>query len=162
MTDDRIVWSFEPTGLTRGRGERVRVAHRMEALSRAPLFADLSKRHLRKIADTSAVSSFGAGKEIVKEGVAGSVFYVILEGEAKVTKRGRTVKRLGPGQFFGELAVIADAPRTASVIAETPLTCVTLSGKDFRKVLNNEPGLALKVLEKLARRLIEQEHPLVG
>jgi CRP-like cAMP-binding protein len=162
MTDERIAWTFRPTADKRGRGERVRVAQRMEALSRAPLFADLSRRQLRKIADASAVSSFGAGKEIVKDGVAGSVFYVILEGEAKVTKRGRTVKRLGPGKFFGELAVIAGSVRTASVIAETPLTCVTLSGRNFRKVLHDEPGLALKVVEILARRLIETENPLVG
>jgi CRP/FNR family cyclic AMP-dependent transcriptional regulator len=162
MTDERIAWTFRPTADKRGRGERVRVADRMEALAQAPLFSDLSKRQLRKIAHASAVSSFGAGKEIVKEGVAGSVFYVILGGEVKVTKRGRTVKRLGPGKFFGELAVIAGAPRTASVVAEKPITVVTLSGRNFRKVLNDEPGLALKVVEQLARRLIEQEQPLVG
>ena len=162
MTDERIAWTFKPTGDTRRHAARVRIGERMAAMGQAPLFSDLSKRHLRKIADVSAVASFGEGKELVKEGAAGSVFYVILEGKAKVTKKGKTVKRLGPGAFFGELAVIVGAPRTASVISETPIRCLTLSGRALRGVLHDEPGLALKVLEHVARRLIEQEHPLVG
>lgn len=162
MSDTRITWTFKPTGDTRRRGTRVRIAEQIDALSQVPLFSDLSKRHLRKLADVSAVVSFGEGKEIVKQDVAGSVFYVILEGKAKVTKRGRAVKHLGPGAFFGELAIIVGAPRTASVVSETPMTCVTLSSRNFRSVLTSEPGLALKVLEHVARRLIEQEHPLAG
>jgi CRP/FNR family cyclic AMP-dependent transcriptional regulator len=162
MTDERIAWTFKPTGDTRRRAARLRIGEQMAALSQAPLFSDLSKRQLRQIADVSAVASFGEGKEIVKEGVAGSVFYVILEGKAKVTKRGRTLKRLGPGEFFGEMAVLAGTPRTASVVSETQIHCVTLSAKNLRGVLTKEPGLALKVLEHVARRLIEQEHPLVG
>jgi CRP-like cAMP-binding protein len=162
MSDKPIAWTFKPTGVPRRRVTKIKIAEQMAALSQAPLFSDLSKRQLRKIADVSGVASFGAGKEIVKEGVAGSVFYVILEGEAKVTKRGRTVKRLGHGDFFGELAVLVGAPRTAAVVSETSIRVLTLSAKSFRGVLADEPGLALKVLEHLANRLIEQERPPVG
>jgi hypothetical protein len=122
MPDTRIAWTFKPTGGTRRRGTRVLITEQVAALAHVPLFSDLSKRQLRKLADVSAVVSFSGGKEIVKQDVAGSVFYVILEGKAKVTKRGRTVKHLGPGAFFGELAIIVGAPRTASVVSETPMT----------------------------------------
>lgn len=162
MSEPRIAWTFKPTGAGSRRGERQRMARQMAALSQAPLFASLSKRHLRKVAEVSSETSFRAGEEIVKEGVSGSVFYVILEGEAKVTKGRRTLRRLGPGEFFGEMSTIVGMPRTASVVCETPIHCVTLSARDLRSVLADEPGLALKVLEHITRRLAERERPLVG
>jgi CRP-like cAMP-binding protein len=134
----------------------------MAALSQAPLFSGLSKRHLRRIAEVSGVASFKEGREIVKEGVSGSVFFVLLEGQAKVTKGGRKVARLGPGDFFGEMSVIVGTPRTASIVSETPLACVTLSAKALKEILAEEPGLAMKLLMHVTRRLVEAERPLVG
>lgn len=135
MAEPQIAWTFKPTGGGSRRTARGRIARQMAALSQAPLFSGLSKRHLRRIADVSGVASFKEGREIVKEGVAGSVFFVLLEGQAKVTKGGRKVARLGPGDFFGEMSVIVGSTRTASIVSETPVRCVTLSARISRRSL---------------------------
>ena len=132
------------------------------ALAQAPLFAGISKRHLRTVARLARVSSFHAGASVVTEGAEGSAMYVLLEGTAKVVKGGRTLARLGPGSFFGEISLLDGGPRTASVIAETPLRTVKLGGAELRKVLQQEPQMALRVLTELAKRLRPQEKPLVG
>lgn len=125
----------------------------MELLQRAPLFAGLSKAHLRRIADASSSSMRRAGQELVREGQAGTTFFVIIEGEAKVVRGGRTVKRLGAGDFFGELAVLTSQPRNASVVAHTDVTFLVLSAPSLRKVLKEEPAIAVRMLDELARRL---------
>ena len=79
------------------------IEEQSDLLGRVPLFEDLPKRHLREIAKVSAARRFAAGDELVKEGSAGSVCFLIVEGSAKVVRRGRTVKELGPGEFFGEM-----------------------------------------------------------
>ncbi len=89
----------------------------------------------------------------MKEDAAGSIFYVVLNGDAKVTRRGKTIKRLGPGDFFGEMSILTDAPRSASVVAETPMECLTLSAADLRHVLMDEPAIAVRMLTTLADRL---------
>jgi CRP/FNR family transcriptional regulator len=152
MTEPGIAWTFAPTG--RGDGGRRRVIKQQtEMLARAPLFEGLSKAHLRKLAEASAFRRVRAGQELVKEGVTGSVFYVILSGTAKVTKGGRTLKRLGPNDFFGEMAVLTKAPRSASVVAETQMECLTLSANGLRTVMNEDPSIAVRLLGTLAERL---------
>jgi CRP-like cAMP-binding protein len=162
VTEPRIAWTFTPTADGRRRHARASIADRMAALSQAPLFAELSRRNLRRIADACGVASFGPGRQIVKEGVEGSVFYVILEGTAKVVRGTRTVRRLVAGEFFGELSVLVGTPRTASVVSETPIRCLSLSSRNLRSVLSQEPGIALKVLEHVAGRLVDQERPILG
>src|SRR5262245_59557331 len=98
MTEPGIAWTFTPTG--RGDGGRRRIVRQQTAmLGRAPLFQGLSRTHLRKLAEASAFRRVRAGTELVKEDVPGSVFFVILSGTAKVTRGGRTLKRLGPNDF---------------------------------------------------------------
>ena len=89
----------------------------------------------------------------MKEGVPGSVFFVILTGDAKVTKGGRTLKRLGPNDFFGEMSILTKTPRSASVVAETPLECLTLSASGLRTAMNEDPSIAVRLLGTLAERL---------
>ena len=150
-------WTFQPTASRRGATRRRRVAEQMELLERAPLFAELPKTHLRKVADASSSSTRHAGDELMKEGQAGSTFFVIIEGNAKVVKGGRTVRRFGPGDFFGEMAILTSSPRSASVIAETDLLCLVLSAANLRKVLKDEPAIALRMLGELANRLAGQD-----
>jgi CRP-like cAMP-binding protein len=138
---------------------RARIGHQVEVLSSAPLFSGLPRRDLHEIAKVSSEATFRPGEVVVKEGVAGSVMYVILEGRAKVTRDGRTLKRFGPGEFFGELSVLTDTSRTASVLAETDLHCLTLAGKDFKGVLRKEPALAVRILSRLAERLVDLAPP---
>jgi CRP-like cAMP-binding protein len=157
MSDTRIAWTFEPTARRGARGRRQRLSEQMALLARAPLFEGLPKSHLRKIAGASAARSCRPGQQLVKEDAAGSVFYVVLEGHAKVTRRGKTIKRLGPGDFFGEMSILTSAPRSASVVAETPMECLTLSAANLRSVLMDEPAIAVRMLSTLAQRLSDAD-----
>ena len=163
MTDQRIPWTHTPTA-TRGRRiARKREDEHRSVLSRVPLFASLPPRHVKRLAGATAIANFKEGDEIVKEAAAGSVFYVIAEGEAKVVRNGRAVARLKPGDFFGELSVLAGTPRTASVVAAaSPTRCVTLSARNLRGVLKSEPDIAVRILEHVAQRLAALERPRAG
>jgi CRP-like cAMP-binding protein len=116
-----------------------------------PLFSSLSPRYRKHLADLTEEQRFMAGAWVVEEGEIGDTFYLILEGEAKVTDRtGRTVNRLYPGVFFGEISLLDGGARTATVIAETPLTTLTLRRKDFMKLLQQEPHVAVNLLSHVA------------
>lgn len=162
MTEFTKRWPYEPPRRRGGGGSETTLALVEEALSHAPLFAEIPKRHLRSIARVTRVSSHPAGRSIVQEGTEGSALYVLLEGDAKVVRKGRTVARLGPGDFFGEISLIDGGPRTASVVAQTPIRSLKLEGQDFRRVVGTEPQLALRIMQTLAARLRDHERPPVG
>ena len=133
-----------------------------EALAAVPLFGGLSRRHLKNVAELVREESFEEGATLAEQGEPGETFYVILEGAAKVTRGKRTINRLLPGDFFGEIALIDGGPRTASVISETPMTTLTLPRSEFQKVLKQEPSIVVAMLEELARRLRSNERSLTG
>ena len=133
-----------------------------EALVDVPLFASLSKRHLRHVAALTEEEQFAEGATLAQEGKPGDTFYVLLEGEAKVVRGGRRMDRLIPGDFFGEIALIDGGPRTASVIATTPITTLTINRKRFRKMLDEDPSIVLMMLEELAKRLRNNERSPTG
>jgi CRP-like cAMP-binding protein len=133
-----------------------------EALADVPLFAGLSKRHLRNIAKLGEEQEFATGATLAEEGSAGDTFHVLLEGEAKVTRGGRRLNRLIPWDFFGEIALIDGGPRTASVVAETPVKTLTIDRSKFRKMLEEDTSIGVKMLEELARRLRNNERSLSG
>jgi CRP/FNR family cyclic AMP-dependent transcriptional regulator len=133
-----------------------------EALADVPLFAGLSKRHLRNIAKLGEEQEFETGATLAEEGTPGDTFHVLLEGEAKVTRGGRRLNRLIPWDFFGEIALIDGGPRTASVVAETPVRTLTIDRAKFRKMLEEDTSIGVKMLEELARRLRSNERSLSG
>jgi CRP-like cAMP-binding protein len=94
-----------------------------------------------------------AGKVLVSEGSAGAEFFVILDGQAKVSRHGQEVATLGPGQFFGDLALLDRAPRNATVTAVNPMELVVLGQREFSALIDEVPGFAHKLLAGLARRL---------
>ena len=102
------------------------------------------------------------GTALAEEGKPGDTFYVILSGQAKVVRRGRTIAHLMPGDWFGEISLIDGGPRTASVVTETPAEVMTLSRKPFESMIQREPTIVLAMLEELARRLRNAERPLTG
>jgi CRP/FNR family transcriptional regulator, cyclic AMP receptor protein len=157
-----VRWRFRPTGRGGSRAAELGMAERQEALTAAPLFAALPKRHVRDLARVSGVTERSEGATVVKEGASGSVFYVILDGAVKVVRKGRTVARLGAGDFFGEMSLLDGQPRVASVVTEAPSRFLTLSAKDFRAALDRDPGLAKRVLREMASRLREREQPPAG
>jgi CRP/FNR family cyclic AMP-dependent transcriptional regulator len=157
-----VSWSHRPTGKGDRKVRRENLAERERALSRAPLFAGLPKKDIRTVARASGIADYGEGELVVKEGAAGSVFYVLLEGRARVIRRGRTVARLTVGDFFGEMSLLDGGPRTASVVTESMARFLTLSGKAFRDLLAEDGVLAARVLKVMAARIRENEKPPVG
>lgn len=126
----------------------------MEALKRAPLFEDLSRKELTELARMTEDVDLAAGKVLCREGDSGSEFFVIMEGEAEVTKAGKTLATRGGGEFFGEIALIEDIPRTATVTATTPLRFFVLRRQRFLRLLDEQPAIERKVMRALAKRLI--------
>jgi CRP-like cAMP-binding protein len=125
-------------------------------LARVPLFEGLSQAHLRQIAGLAEEITYSPGRMIVRAGTPGQAFYVIVEGEAKVLRgtiaSAKGTWNLGPGGFFGEYALLDGGPRTASVVAETALTTIRIERAAFREMLRQEPDIALKLLEGMAKR----------
>lgn len=122
-------------------------------LQELPLFAGVPKRHVRKIAGVATEARFSAGSRIVRQGEPGNAFFVILDGEASVVRPGLPAIALGPGDSFGEMALLDGGPRSATVVAQTDLLCLRLARAPFTKMLKSEPEIALALLAELSRRL---------
>lgn len=122
-------------------------------LGDVPLFAGLSKRHLKRIADGATVARFPAGRTIVQQSRPGDTFFVIVAGRVKFLRGTRTVGRAERGGFFGELALVTDSPRSASAVAETAVVTLRLPRRAFRKMILNEPEIGLRIMTGLAERL---------
>jgi CRP/FNR family transcriptional regulator, cyclic AMP receptor protein len=135
--------------------QRIRRTRRetAQALSVVPLFAGFTKRDLGRLAEETDVVSFPPGATIVEEGLLGETMFVVLSGEAKVVQGKRRLGTVRPGDFFGEVALLDGAPRSASVVAETPLEAIRLYRRTLLKMLEAEPQLALKILDSLVRRV---------
>ena len=125
------------------------------ALSGVPLFAGMPRRHLQRLAREADELTFGPGETIVQEGLLGETLFVVLAGHAKVTRGGRRVGQVVPGDFFGELSALDGGARTASVVAETPMRVLRLFRRTLTALLREDPQLAIKVLEGVVRRVRE-------
>jgi CRP/FNR family cyclic AMP-dependent transcriptional regulator len=128
----------------------------IELIGRVPLFHGLSRALLDRVAALTEEITYNAGRVIVEKDTPGRAFYVIVDGTARVVKgqivTARREAELGPGDFFGELALLDGERRAATVIATTDLTTIRIERTPFRRLLREEPELALKLLEGMARR----------
>jgi CRP-like cAMP-binding protein len=122
-----------------------------DVLVYVPLFRGLSKRQLKHLAGMFEVQDYMPGASIVREGTSGDGFYVVLEGQAKVTNRGRFVARLVPGDHFGEIAALDGGERTATVTSETPMKVGVMTRTALRKALKDDPEIAPELASQLAR-----------
>jgi len=136
--------------------------NRIELVRNVPLFSGLDRRDLRDVASTMKERRFDAGHVLATEGQSGVGFFVIEEGEAKVEVGGREVARIGPGGYFGEIALIADSPRTATVTAETPILALGLTSWEFRPIVESNASIAWKLLEALAKKFGDAERAALG
>jgi CRP/FNR family transcriptional regulator, cyclic AMP receptor protein len=128
-------------------------------LREVPLFESLSKRQVQRIADAARAQRFAPGAPIVRKGQRGETFFVILDGKATVhLSRGRS-RPLGAGDYFGELALLDGEPRSATIVAKTPVLAMRLSRRRFQALLASDSELASGLLKGLATRLRSLEEP---
>jgi CRP/FNR family transcriptional regulator, cyclic AMP receptor protein len=125
----------------------------VEALRRVPLFADLSKREVQQIARLFKERRFASGETVVKEGSGGAAFFVIESGEATVFIRGKKKTTLNPGDFFGEIALIDEGTRMATITATSDLVCYGLTFWDFRPLVQANGVIGWKLLQRMAKML---------
>jgi CRP-like cAMP-binding protein len=128
---------------------------KVQALKRAPLFEGLSKKELTELARVTEDLEVPTGGVLCKEGETGQEFFVIIDGETDITSKGKRVAARGGGDFVGEIALLEDTTRTATVTAKTPLRVFVLTGQDFRRLVRENPGVEQKVMRALARRVVE-------
>lgn len=125
----------------------------LDHLAHVPLFSRCRREELRHVARRTTDVKVDAGEVLVREHHGGYEFFVIVDGHADVSRRGATVARLGPGEFFGELALLDRSLRNATVTALTPLEVIVLSQWDFEAVLDEAPRMARDLMAGMARRL---------
>jgi CRP/FNR family transcriptional regulator, cyclic AMP receptor protein len=130
---------------------------KLEAMARVPLFARLSRGDLKRVAKIADEVDLPAGKALTKEGERGREFFVILEGRADVRSDTRLLRPLGPGDFLGEIALVTDSARTATVTALTPIRALVVTDRAFRELLRKHPDIQGKVLAALGDRLAASE-----
>jgi CRP-like cAMP-binding protein len=129
------------------------VAANIDVLRGVLIFAGLKERQLKAIAQGMAERRFSTGEEITREGEVGVGFFVIEEGTARVTINGEEIRQLGPGDHFGEIALIAETPRSATVTAATELRCYSMTSWDFRALVERDGEIAWELLTSLAMKL---------
>jgi len=134
----------------------------LDHLAQVRLFSAFSTKDLQKIARASDETTVDAGRVLTEQATTGHEAYVILDGEAVVTRNGVKVTDLGPGDVFGELALLDGGPRTATVTAETPMRLLVIGQREFGGVLDEVPGLAYKLMGTLAQRIRDLDEANYG
>jgi CRP/FNR family cyclic AMP-dependent transcriptional regulator len=132
----------------------------LNLLKTVPIFSSCSRKEIGAIGRITKEVHFDPGVAICREGETGVGLHIVVEGETKVQIGGRTRRRLGPGAFFGEVAVLDGGPRTATVIAETPVRTLSIPSWSFKSLLRSQPSLSTKMLEEICRRLRTSEASL--
>jgi CRP/FNR family cyclic AMP-dependent transcriptional regulator len=120
-------------------------------LKRVPIFSDLDGKELDRIASSMKQRTFNAGDTVTSEGQTGVGFFVIEDGEATVTVGGDERRRLGPGDYFGEVALLNDSARTATITADTELRCYGLTSWEFRPLVETHGSIAWKLLQAMSK-----------
>ena len=131
---------------------------KVELIKRVPLFEECSRKDLAEIAAIADEIDLREGKELTKEGRPGREFFVLIEGDADVKKGSRRINRLGAGDFFGEIALVTRRPRTATVVATSPVRALVITDRSFRSLLEHQPEIQSKVMSALAARLGPDEN----
>jgi CRP-like cAMP-binding protein len=128
---------------------------KVELIKNVPLFARCSRRELAEIASLADEIDIPEGSEIIREGERGREFFVLLDGEAVVRRKGRKLATLSAGDFAGEIALVSRIPRTATVKTTAPARALVITDQAFRSVMHRSPQIQGKVLDALAERVAE-------
>jgi CRP/FNR family cyclic AMP-dependent transcriptional regulator len=129
----------------------------VELVKGVPIFSDLGNRELKQIAQSMKERTFKAGDAVTEEGKGGVGFFIIADGTANVSVGGEQVRTFGAGDYFGEIGLIADIDRTATITAESDLRCYGMTSWDFRPLVESNASIAWKMLQVMAQRLKEAE-----
>jgi CRP/FNR family transcriptional regulator len=124
-----------------------------DTLKKVPLFAGLDNRELGQIASSMRERRFSAGDTITQEGAGGAGFFVVESGEADVTVAGEARGSIGPGDYFGEIALINESPRTATITARTDMVCHGMTPWDFRPLVESNSNIAWKLLTAMSEKM---------
>ena len=131
---------------------------KIELLKRTPLFSGCSKGELRALASTADELDLREGTVITREGRPGREFFVLISGSAQVAKDGQAIAQLGAGDWFGEIALLTNAPRTATVTATSSVDVLVITDRRFKDVVETMPSIALKILSSVGDRLARDAH----
>ena len=126
---------------------------KIDLIKRVPLFASASKHELEEIASLADEIDLPAERTVISEGDAGREFFVLIDGTADVERAGKKVASIGPGDFFGEIALITKTPRNATITTTSPVRALVITDRAFRQLLDHSPQIAIGVLTALAERL---------
>jgi CRP/FNR family transcriptional regulator, cyclic AMP receptor protein len=126
---------------------------KVDLIKGVPLFSECSRKELNEVAGIADEIDLPEGKELTTQGKPGREFFVLVEGNADVKKNGRRINRLGPGDFFGEISLVKQSPRTATVVATSPVRALVITDRSFRSLLEHQPQIQGKVMSALAARL---------
>jgi CRP/FNR family cyclic AMP-dependent transcriptional regulator len=143
-----------------GQRDRQEEEETVQFLRKVPLFSGLDDKALRTLVKQAKEISYPEGKVIMKQGEPSMVFHLILDGQVEIRKKNKKLAKLGKGQFFGEMGLIDDEPRTADVVATELTRCLAMTTWAWRGYLKTTPNMAFEVLKVLARRLRETNNAL--
>jgi CRP-like cAMP-binding protein len=126
---------------------------KLDLIKAVPLFSKAKKAELAEIAAIADEVDLPAGRTLIKEGDSGREFFVLIDGAADVTQDGKHIRKLGPGDFFGEIALISKTPRSATITTTKPVRALVITDRAFRQLLDHSPNIQIGVLLALAERL---------
>jgi len=127
--------------------------HKIDLLKHVPLFSGCSKKELAQVARLADEIDLPAGKTLIKEGSPGREFFVLVDGTAEIQRKGKKIDSAGPGDFFGEMALLSDQPRNATVVTTSPVDALVVTARNFGALIESNPLIALKVMRAVAERL---------
>jgi CRP-like cAMP-binding protein len=125
----------------------------VDTLKKVPLFGGLERKELQQIADSMQEREFAAGSTVVQEGAGGAGFFIGESGEADVSVGGQPRRTIGPGDYFGEIALLTDSPRTATIVAKTDMVCHGMTPWEFKPLVETNSAIAWKLLTAMAEKL---------
>ena len=131
----------------------LRKNRKVELIRKVPLFSGCSKKELERISLIADEIDFRSGKTLIKEGTAGREFFVLADGTAEISRNGKRIDTAGPGEFFGEMALLTDQPRNATVTTTSDVDALVITAASFRTLVESNPLIALKVMRAVADRL---------
>jgi CRP-like cAMP-binding protein len=135
----------------------LRKNRKIDLIRHVPLFSGCSKKELERISMIADEIDFRSGKTLIKEGAPGREFFVLADGTAEISRKGKRIDTAGPGEFFGEMALLTDQPRNATVTTTSDVDALVITASSFRSLVESNPLIALKVMRAVADRLPPSE-----